>query len=198
MNELSESLITENVEPSSQSYSLVIRPFWYVALMMIMTLGAYRVVWLYRTWPVLIKHYKLPYSTIINILFDPLFSYIYFKNSFSLGKEAGYRPIMPPIIASLLYSIFLIAKNLSWQIRHYENDDSYLLTVIVGLVLMLIPMKDAVNAFNAGYLKIKPDTRIRTKLSLLSTVIVFLGSLIWAYFISLILDNYNIINIDMG
>ncbi|MEI6519688.1 MAG: hypothetical protein WCO98_06575 [bacterium] len=182
----------KSVDPKTLPYSSM-RPFWYVALMMMMTIGLYRIVWLYRSWQILNQHYKLKNNIIFNIWFDPFFSFRFFKYAFFLGKECGYKPFMPTIIYPILYFIFLISVAVSSRISGNEMD-WYEIGMVVSLALLLIPIHGAVKAINAGHTVIEPDTQMRTKLSAWSIVFVCLGSLFWLGFTLSCLEYFHVID----
>lgn len=178
------------IDPNSLPYSSV-RPFWYVALMMMMTFGLYRIVWLYRSWQILSQHYKLKNNIIFNIWCDPIFSFRFFKYAFLLSKECGYNSFMPKIIYPILYLIFLILFAVFVRISGNEMDWREI-GMVVSLALWLIPVHGAVKAINAGYTLVESDTRMRTKLSPWSIVFVCIGSLFWLGFIISCLEFFNI------
>jgi hypothetical protein len=78
------------IDPKTLPYSTA-RPFWYVALMTIMTFGVYLIVWFYRAWTVLLKHYQLKGGALLNTIFYPLCLWSFYRYAFSFGEQGGYK-----------------------------------------------------------------------------------------------------------
>ena len=165
--------------PSILPYSMA-RPFWYVALMFVLTFGLYVVVWFYRGWKVLLSHYRLGGVAVLNAIFSVLCALSFFRLTFKLGEEAGYRSRMPWQVAAHLYIIFYIAGRMIDRLTTQSETISAMdLASIMVSVLMLIPLREGVRAINAGYGMLSPDSRMRTRLSPWAIVTVVISSVIW-------------------
>ncbi len=190
------------VNPNSLPYSSA-RPFWYVALMVIMTMGIYNIGWFYRGWKVLLEHYKLKGSAGVNAVFAPYCCWSFFRYAFSYGELGGYKLAIPSNLNAALYFIFTIVGNILSRVSSVIADKSPFEAGILNLLalstlfLILIPIRQGVNAMNAGIAKLQPNTRMRTTLSPVSIIFVVIGSIVWLLIILGLLGIFGVIPLDI-
>jgi hypothetical protein len=175
------------IDPKTLPFS-TIRPFWYVALMTIVTFGLYLIVWFYRGWKVLLKQYQLKGGALLNTIFYPLCLWSFYRYAFSFGEQGGYKSSWQANGAASLFFTFHAICNISARISNTKSlnlppFESCILDIlsVIMVFLMLIPLKEGVNAMNAGYSVIQPGTRIRTSLSPLSITFLVIGSILWIF-----------------
>lgn len=179
-----------HTNPKPLPYS-TIRPFWYVALMMIITFGLYRIVWFYRAWTVLLKQYHLKGGALVNTIFYPLCLWSFYRYAFSFGEQGGYKSSWESNWAASMFFTFHLFCNITARMSNMKSlnlpsFDSGILVMlsIIASFVMLIPLKEGVNAMNAGYSVIQSGTRIRTSLSPWSITFVAIGSVVWLFTIT--------------
>ncbi len=180
-NQVISSSETSYINPNTSPYSIA-RPFWYVSLMMMMTLGYYQFVWFYRTWKLLLIQYDLKGNAVINAIFSPLCLWSFFKYAFLFGKQGGYISSWNPLFAAnLFFSFCIVERIIDTYSRYIKPFDAAVLNLItlILIALSLIPLKEGVNAMNAGIANVQPNSRIRMTLSPWSIVFVVLGSVAW-------------------
>ncbi len=172
------------VDPQTLPYSAA-RPFWYVAVMFIVTFGLYSVVWFYRSWQELLLRYQLKGYALVNAIFFPFCLWSFYKYAFLYGETGGYKSKWESYNAA---SFFFIVNAIGRSIARYEkkldekliNEHIILLILSWGLFfVVLYPLREGVNAMNAGVNKTYNYNRMRTKFSPASIIFIVIGSTIW-------------------
>lgn len=180
------------VAAKSATYSYA-RPFWYVMLMTVATFGFYLLVWFYRAWKMLLKHYNLKGYALVNALFSPFCAWSFFRYAFMLGEEGGYQASLPSNNVAWIYFLIWCLRDVFSFVMGAVNgaigadvfNFNYL--IFPALFLLYIPLKPGTMAMNAGYMKLLPGARMRTSLSAWSIVFLVLGCLSWLQTVAVLL-----------
>ena len=158
------------------------RPFWYVALLTVATFGMYQVVWFYRAWTAILQRYNLKGNALVNALFITFCSRSFFRYAYALGAEVGFTPWMSPTAAFTLYLSFVVISGVFSRLGN--TDHGLGVTTLLSLVftfLVLIPLRDGVEAMNAGYSVVEPGRPMRDRLSGGAIACLILGCITWAF-----------------
>lgn len=163
----------------SGTYSYA-RPFWYVALMTLISMGAYPVVWFYRAWKVILAEYNLKGNAVVNTIFILFCAIPFFRYAFSLGEKNGHHSTMSSNSAAALFIVVEILESVSSGIdARSDSLTIYSFITFVLMLLSLIPLREGTLAMNAAYANLQPNSKMRTTLSPWSIFFLIICTIIW-------------------
>jgi hypothetical protein len=140
---------------NTERYSRVV-PIWRYALLSIITLGIYNIIWFYKTWKMLAEELKLNIMPLVRALFQ-----VFFIIPFALrlrqflvskGAQIGFNPIY---LGVMFIAIAVFPSLLSAPFT----------LIAVFSFVPLIPLVEALNAYYQDQdkeLSIKPFSKVQT------------------------------------
>jgi len=152
-----------------------VQPVWQYVLLQFCTVGAYDLVWFYRTWRLLKERHHLHIWPGARAIFRELFGVHLCRQIYKLAADAGHKPSWNPVTIGW---VFIISDIIGNACGRQESTLAFVLSLVffAASVSVRVPL---VRSLNELWLHEQPDLPIRTRLSGGAWAVVILGSLFW-------------------